>query len=145
MPWWCYIIFIQGKNSSDEEDLNDVPDDDEYDSDDSFIDDAELVSYASFAFCACSFVEYHNLLFLLLIHNCLQSLPQDDYFQVDYSAVKHDGFFVNRGKLERTLVSLLDYFAFHITALFIWSSYSILFDRLLYLIIFYLHDMYYSL
>ncbi|CAA2991994.1 Hypothetical predicted protein [Olea europaea subsp. europaea] len=25
----------------------------------------------------------------------------DDYFQVDNSAVKHDGFFVNRGKLER--------------------------------------------
>ncbi|XP_076932696.1 ubinuclein-1-like isoform X2 [Bidens hawaiensis] len=56
-----------GKNSSDEEDLNDVPDDDEYDTDDSFIDDAEL----------------------------------DDYFQVDNSAIKHDGFFVNRGKLER--------------------------------------------
>lgn len=57
-----------GKNSSDEEDLNDVPDDDEYDTEDSFIDDAEL----------------------------------DDYFQVDNSAIKHDGFFVNRGKLERT-------------------------------------------
>ncbi|KAL8459460.1 hypothetical protein ACS0TY_036811 [Phlomoides rotata] len=26
---------------------------------------------------------------------------QDDYFQVDNSAIKHDGFFVNRGKLER--------------------------------------------
>lgn len=60
MSWWCYIIIcIQGKNSSDEEDLNDVPDDDEYDSDDSFIDDAELVSYASFAFHMCSFVEFH--------------------------------------------------------------------------------------
>jgi ubinuclein len=57
-----------GKNSSDEEDLNDVPDDDEYDTEDSFIDDAEL----------------------------------DEYFQVDNSAIKHDGFFVNRGKLERT-------------------------------------------
>ncbi|KAK1384439.1 HUN domain-containing protein [Heracleum sosnowskyi] len=56
-----------GKNSSDEEDLNDVPDDDEYDTEDSFIDDAEL----------------------------------DEYFQVDNSAIKHDGFFVNRGKLER--------------------------------------------
>lgn len=56
-----------GKNSSDEEDLNDVPDDDEYDTEDSFIDDADL----------------------------------DDYFQVDNSAIKHDGFFVNRGKLER--------------------------------------------
>lgn len=57
-----------GKNSSDEEDLNDVPDDDEYDTEDSFIDDAEL----------------------------------DEYFQVDNSAIKHDGFFVNRGTLERT-------------------------------------------
>nr|GEW81356.1 hypothetical protein [Tanacetum cinerariifolium] len=56
-----------GKNSSDEEDLNDVPDDDEYDTEDSFIDDTEL----------------------------------DDYFQVDNSAIKHDGFFVNRGTLER--------------------------------------------
>ncbi|KAL8134296.1 hypothetical protein AgCh_009367 [Apium graveolens] len=57
----------KGKNSSDEEDLNDVPDDDEYDTEDSFIDDAEL----------------------------------DEYFQVDNSAIKHDGYFVNRGKLER--------------------------------------------
>lgn len=56
-----------GKNSSDDEDLNDIPDDDEYDTEDSFIDDTEL----------------------------------DDYFQVDNSAIKHDGFFVNRGKLER--------------------------------------------
>ncbi|KAF5819013.1 putative exoribonuclease II [Helianthus annuus] len=58
-----------GKNSSDEEDLNDGPNDDEYDTKDSFIDDAEL----------------------------------DDYFQVDNSAIKHGGFFVNRGKLERML------------------------------------------
>ncbi|XP_059631742.1 ubinuclein-1-like [Cornus florida] len=56
-----------GKHSSDEEDLYDVPDDDEYDTEDSFIDDAEL----------------------------------DEYFQVDNSGIKHDGFFVNRGKLER--------------------------------------------
>ncbi|KAI3513540.1 hypothetical protein L1887_20876 [Cichorium endivia] len=61
-----------GKNSSDEEDLNDVvPDDDQYDTEDSFIDDTEL----------------------------------DEYFQVDNSQIKHDGFFVNRGKLERTTVS----------------------------------------
>ncbi|CAI8598334.1 unnamed protein product [Vicia faba] len=57
-----------GKDSSDDEDLPDVPDDDQYDTEDSFIDDAEL----------------------------------DEYFQVDHSKVKHDGFFVNRGKLERT-------------------------------------------
>lgn len=31
------------KHSSDEEDLNDVPDEDQYDTEDSFIDDAELV------------------------------------------------------------------------------------------------------
>nr|GME04701.1 ubinuclein-1-like isoform X2 [Ipomoea batatas] len=56
-----------GKQSDDDEDLDDVPDEDEYDTEDSFIDDTEL----------------------------------DDYFQVDNSAIKHDGFFVNRGKLER--------------------------------------------
>ncbi|CAJ2674514.1 unnamed protein product [Trifolium pratense] len=55
-----------GNDSSDEEDLPVVPDD-QYDTEDSFIDDAEL----------------------------------DDYFEVDNSAIKHDGFFVNRGKLER--------------------------------------------
>ncbi|KAJ8762880.1 hypothetical protein K2173_023009 [Erythroxylum novogranatense] len=55
------------KDSSDEEDLKDIPDDDQYDTEDSFIDDAEL----------------------------------DEYFEVDNSAIKHDGFFVNRGKLER--------------------------------------------
>ncbi|OIV97961.1 hypothetical protein TanjilG_12718 [Lupinus angustifolius] len=56
-----------GKDSSDEEDMRDFPDDDQYDTEDSFIDDAEL----------------------------------DEYFEVDNSAIKHDGFFVNRGKLER--------------------------------------------
>ncbi|PON60146.1 Hpc2-related domain containing protein [Parasponia andersonii] len=56
-----------GKDSSDDEDRNDMPDDDQYDTEDSFIDDAEL----------------------------------DEYFEVDNSAIKHDGFFVNRGKLER--------------------------------------------
>ncbi|XP_051139703.1 ubinuclein-2-like isoform X2 [Andrographis paniculata] len=58
-----------GNGSSDDEDvvLDDVPDDDEYDTEDSFIDDAEL----------------------------------DDYFKIDKSTLKHDGFFVNRGKLER--------------------------------------------
>ncbi|XVE60275.1 hypothetical protein DITRI_Ditri05aG0115800 [Diplodiscus trichospermus] len=56
-----------GKDSSDEEELDETPDDDQYDTEDSFIDDAEL----------------------------------DEYFEVDNSALKHDGFFVNRGKLER--------------------------------------------
>ncbi|XP_043724876.1 ubinuclein-1-like isoform X3 [Telopea speciosissima] len=56
-----------GKQSSDEEELDNVPDDDQYDTEDSFIDDAEL----------------------------------DEYFQVDKSPMKHNGFFVNRGQLER--------------------------------------------
>lgn len=34
----------QGKDSSDDEDQRDLPDDDQYDTEDSFIDDAELVS-----------------------------------------------------------------------------------------------------
>lgn len=41
------LNLFQGKDSSDEEDL--LPDDDQYDTEDSFIDDAELVSV--FAFC----------------------------------------------------------------------------------------------
>ncbi|KAH9618716.1 hypothetical protein KSS87_002650 [Heliosperma pusillum] len=59
----------KGKDSSDEEDLNDIPDDDQYDTEDSFIDDAEL----------------------------------DEYFQVDKSKTKHDGYFVNRGMLEKVV------------------------------------------
>ncbi|KAJ0735464.1 hypothetical protein HanPI659440_Chr11g0432421 [Helianthus annuus] len=39
-----------GKNSSDEEDLNDIPDDEEYDIEDYFIDDAELHALLSFCF-----------------------------------------------------------------------------------------------
>ena len=37
------LNYVQGKDSSDDEDLRDVPDDDQYDTEDSFIDDAELV------------------------------------------------------------------------------------------------------
>lgn len=33
----------QGKDSSDEEELDDIPNDDQYDTEDSFIDDVELV------------------------------------------------------------------------------------------------------
>ncbi|XP_020674698.1 ubinuclein-1 [Dendrobium catenatum] len=54
-----------GRESSDEEE-RDVPDDDQYDTEDSFIDDTEL----------------------------------DEYFQVDKLSTKHNGYFVNRGKLE---------------------------------------------
>lgn len=57
----------KGKESSDEEGLGDNPDDDQYDTEDSFIDDAEL----------------------------------DEYFQVEKLATKHNGYFVNRGKLEQ--------------------------------------------
>lgn len=41
----CYLWNEQGDGSSEEEDvfLDNVPDDDEYDTEDSFIDDAELV------------------------------------------------------------------------------------------------------
>uniref|UniRef100_A0A7N0TMY1 Hpc2-related domain-containing protein n=1 Tax=Kalanchoe fedtschenkoi TaxID=63787 RepID=A0A7N0TMY1_KALFE len=53
-------------NDSSDEDLDDVRDDDQYDTEDSFIDDAEL----------------------------------DEYFQVDNCSTKHNGFFVNKGKLE---------------------------------------------
>ncbi|XP_020092247.1 ubinuclein-1-like isoform X1 [Ananas comosus] len=56
-----------GKHSSDEEDLDDAPVDDQYDTEDSFIDDAEL----------------------------------DEYFQVDKLVTKHNGYFVNKGKLEQ--------------------------------------------
>ncbi|CAL9150353.1 unnamed protein product [Musa hybrid cultivar] len=56
-----------GKQSSDEEELDDIPDDDQYDTEDSFIDDAEL----------------------------------DEYFQVDKMSTKHNGYFVNKGKLEQ--------------------------------------------
>ncbi|KAL8141260.1 hypothetical protein V2J09_007281 [Rumex salicifolius] len=62
-----------GKDSSDDEELDDVPDDDQYDTEDSFIDDTEL----------------------------------DEYFEVDKAKTKHDGFFVNRGKLENIEPSVL--------------------------------------
>ncbi|KAF2563501.1 hypothetical protein F2Q70_00016320 [Brassica cretica] len=55
-----------GRDSSDGEELDGAPDDDEYDTEDSFIDDVEL----------------------------------DEYFEVDDAEIKHDGFFVNSGKLE---------------------------------------------
>ncbi|KAH8507664.1 hypothetical protein H0E87_010003 [Populus deltoides] len=55
-----------GNQSSDEEELDGAPDEDHYDTKDSFIDDTEL----------------------------------DEYFEVDESTTKHNGFFVNKGKLE---------------------------------------------
>lgn len=71
-PSNCFSTVIEkierlymGKESSDEEELE-VPDDEQYDTEDSFIDDTEL----------------------------------DEYFQVDKMSTKHNGYFVNRGKLE---------------------------------------------
>lgn len=60
----------QGKHSSDEEDLNDVPDDDQYDTEDSFIDDAELVSYYS-NFCFFCLHEFGLLLLDLFLVSAL--------------------------------------------------------------------------
>lgn len=51
----------QGNDSSDEEDLLDVPDDDQYDTEDSFIDDAELVGV---------FVDCFGLFMLLFGFDC---------------------------------------------------------------------------
>lgn len=46
-------VELQGNGSGDEADvvLDDVPDDDEYDTEDSFIDDTELVSTALLSIC----------------------------------------------------------------------------------------------
>ena len=41
-----------------------------------------------------------NFLFLLLIYLMSTSL-QDEYFEVDNLKTKHDGYFVNKGKLEQ--------------------------------------------
>lgn len=55
-----HLNISQGKDSSDDEGPNDVPDDDQYDTEDSFIDDAELVGisiqlifFFSFLICVC--------------------------------------------------------------------------------------------
>ena len=39
--------------------------------------------------------------FIFLSYALKLFIMQDEYFEVDNSAIKHDGFFVNRGKLER--------------------------------------------
>lgn len=59
-----YYAF-QGKQSDDEEDLNDFPDDDEYDTEDSFIDDTELVGH----------IKFLNLIYLIQI--CVILYPND--------------------------------------------------------------------
>ena len=77
-----------------------MPDDDEYDTEDSFIDDAELViaTFSSAILYSCALLLSPPLMLCVLL--ALLAM-QDDYFQVDNSSIKHDGFFVNRGKLER--------------------------------------------
>jgi hypothetical protein len=101
---------FQGNDSSDEEDLPVVPDD-QYDTEDSFIDDAELVGV--FVYCCCllwfdlCLLRGALLFYIMDFHTHTHtyifqlSFLQDEYFEVDNSAIKHDGFFVNRGKLER--------------------------------------------
>lgn len=52
----------------------------------------------------CHIILYDMHLFVTIskvVSNSMLLLVQDEYFQVDNSAIKHDGFFVNRGKLER--------------------------------------------
>lgn len=88
--------FIQGKDSSDDEDLNDMPDDDQYDTEDSFIDDAELVCFPHTftVHMDLSYARFQAGKFPLIL------FLQDEYFEVDKATVKHDGFFINKGKLE---------------------------------------------
>lgn len=88
--------------------MNDIPDDDQYDTEDSFIDDAELVRLhisCLYNMSTLNFVLLQLLAPYTVMFSCLYSGPllclQDEYFEVDNSAIKHDGFFVNRGKLER--------------------------------------------
>lgn len=90
-----WILPSQGKDSSDEEDLDDIPDDDQYDTEDSFIDDAELVGSLSVMLGDTSLS-----FFLVRTSDQWSSYLQDEYFEVDNAATKHDGFFVNKGKLE---------------------------------------------
>lgn len=104
---------FQGKDSSDDEDLLDVPDDDQYDTEDSFIDDAELVGIFTYLFgLFMTLLTFYcwdrnstlfgDGLFVFIFFYALKLfIMQDEYFEVDNSAIKHDGFFVNRGKLER--------------------------------------------
>ena len=61
----------QGKDSSDDEDLDDIPDDDQYDTEDSFIDDAELVGllapfYSSFVY----IFSFSETTFLIVVSAC---------------------------------------------------------------------------
>jgi hypothetical protein len=65
-----------GKHSSDEEDLDDVPDDDQYDTEDSFIDDAELVSISKHIQISCQYASNNSgailcFSFFSLFSDCL--------------------------------------------------------------------------
>ncbi|KAG6775335.1 hypothetical protein POTOM_018779 [Populus tomentosa] len=69
----------EANQSSDEEELDGAPDEDQYDTKDSFIDDTELVG---------------NMVIMKMI------IVMDECFEVDESTTKHNGFIVNKGKLE---------------------------------------------
>jgi hypothetical protein len=43
-------------------------------------------------------VKYYS--FPLTCYNLDPGISQDEYFEVDESTTKHNGFFVNKGKLE---------------------------------------------
>lgn len=62
---------FQGKDSSDEEDLHDFPDDDQYDTEDSFIDDAELVRVIHILHIHVNLLEFKVVLFCLE-YGCLK-------------------------------------------------------------------------
>ncbi|KAJ6733641.1 WOUND-RESPONSIVE FAMILY PROTEIN ISOFORM 1 [Salix koriyanagi] len=69
------------------------PDKVQYDSDDSFIDDTELVGAAILVI---DLILKFAIFFILHFPiGC-----QDEYFEIDGSTTKHDGFLVNKGKFE---------------------------------------------
>ncbi|KAG6487059.1 hypothetical protein ZIOFF_055641 [Zingiber officinale] len=88
-----------GNQSSDEE-LDGIPDDDQYDTEDSFIDDAEL--------------RWNGIGCQLPVGRGQRDSfggwdagdEGDEYFQVDKMSTKHNGYFVNKGKLEQIESSL---------------------------------------
>ncbi|KAL2900790.1 Ubinuclein-2 [Bienertia sinuspersici] len=55
-------------------------------------------------------------LLTLILQKILLELLEDEYFEVDKSKTKHDGYFVNRGMLEKVYVlSAFLSFSFHHT------------------------------
>ena len=81
--WKC--IWTQGKQSSDEEELDDIPVDDQYDTEDSFIHDAELVGLLIF------FV-YYFLIYLNIL--CCFFLDINFFWKISDSWVFNYHFFL---------------------------------------------------